>query len=210
MIRALAPALKKAKTGTSAEGKPERQTPVEVAGRQAAFTVPAQSVTSFLVKGVSGVAKDAALLQKGHFCQLTGVQSGKALAVADDGTKLVIKAAGTDAPATEQQWRPARISGDTGNRQRYVFTNPAEGKRLAVRDSVPVLEGDSGRRDKATQWIMSTTGDGTWTLVSAATGGLLEVGGQATADGSAVTMWTPNSRSNQRWKISDVTDPTGS
>jgi hypothetical protein len=52
---------------------------------------------------------------------------------------------------------------------------------------------------------MSTTGDGTWTLVNAAAGRLLEVGGQATADGSAVTIWTPNSGSNQRWTVSDVT-----
>jgi hypothetical protein len=196
---------------TSAEGKLERQAPVGITGRQATFTVPAQSVTSFLVKGVSGVAEDASSLQKGHTYQLTGVQSGKALTVADDGTRLVIKAknAETDTAGPGQQWQPRRIGGGTGNRQRYVFTNPAEGKRLAVRDGAPVLEADHGKRDKATQWIASTTGDGTWTLVNAGTGGLLEVGGQATADGSAVTMWPPNSGSNQRWKVSEVTDRSG-
>jgi O-glycosyl hydrolase len=195
---------------TSTEGKLAPQSPVAVTGRQATFTVPAQSVTSFVVKGVSGVAKDAALLRKGHTYGLTGVQSGKALTVADDGTKLVIKTAATDPAGTGQQWQLRQISGHTGNRLRYVFTNPAQDKRLAVRDGAPVLEADSGGRDKATQWIMSTTGDGTWTLVNAATGGLLEVGGQATADGSAVTMWTPNSGSNQRWRITDVTAGTGS
>ncbi|MET7916404.1 RICIN domain-containing protein [Streptomyces avermitilis] len=195
---------------TSAAGKLERRAPVEVTGSRAAVTVPAQSVTSFLVKGVSGVAKDAALLRKGHTYQLTGVQSGKALTVADNGTQLVIRTEGTDAAGTGQQWRLRQLSGDTGNRRRYVFTNPAEGKRLAVRDGAPVLEADRGHRDKATQWIMSTIGDGTWTLVNAATGRLLEVGGQATADGAAVTTWTPNSGSNQRWKITDVTDRNGS
>ncbi|MFF0133856.1 RICIN domain-containing protein [Streptomyces mirabilis] len=196
---------------TSADGKLARQTPVPVTDRQATFTVPAQSVTSFVVKGVSGVAKDAALLKKGHTYSLTGVQSGKALTVADDGGKLVIKTASTDAATvTGQRWQLRQISGQTGNRQRYVFTNPVEGKRLAVRDGAPVLEADTGPRDTATQWIMSTTGDGTWTLVNAATGRLLEVGGQATADGSAVTIWTPNSGSNQRWTVSDVTTGTGS
>jgi O-glycosyl hydrolase len=196
---------------TSADGKLARQTPVAVTGRQATFTVPAQSVTSFVVKGVSGVAKDAALLKKGHTYSLAGVQSGKALTVADDGSKLVIKTASTDAATvTGQRWQLRQISGHTGNRQRYVFTNPVEGKRLAVRDGAPVLEADTGPRDAATQWIMSTTGDGTWTLVNAATGRLLEVGGQATADGSAVTIWTPNSGSNQRWTVSDVTDGAGS
>lgn len=187
---------------TSADGKLERQDAIKVTDKKATFAAPAQSVTTFLVKGVSGVAKDAAELRKGHTYELTGVQSGKALTVADGGTKLVIKTA--DADARGQQWRLRQISGDTGNRQRYVFTNPVEGKRLAVRDGAPVAEPDRGKRDKATQWIMSTTGDGTWTLVNAATGRLLEVGGQATHDGAAVTTYTPNSGANQRWKVSDV------
>ncbi|MFI0816236.1 RICIN domain-containing protein [Streptomyces sp. NPDC021098] len=187
---------------TSADGKLERQDAIEVTDRKATFTAPAQSVTTFLVKGVSGVAEDAAQLRKGHTYQLTGVQSGKALTVADDGTKLVIK--GTDTATPGQRWQLRQISGDTGNRQRYVFTNPVEGKRLAVRDGAPVLEPDHGKRDKATQWIMSTTGDGTWTLVNTATGRLLEVGGQATQDGAAVTTYTPNSGANQRWKVSDL------
>ncbi|MEV2194588.1 glycoside hydrolase [Streptomyces phaeochromogenes] len=189
---------------TSADGKLERHRAVKVSDRKATFTVPAQSVTSFVVKGVSGVAKDAAELRKGHTYELTGVQSGKALTVADNGTSLVIKTSAGDAAG--QEWKLRQISGDTGNRQRYVFTNPVEGKRLAVRDGAPVLEADSGPRDKATQWIMSTTGDGTWTLVNAATGRLLEVGGQATNDGAAVTLWTPNSGANQRWRVTDVTD----
>lgn len=77
-------------------------------------------------------------------------------------------------------------------------------KRLAVRDGVPEVEPDTGPRGKAARWIMSTTGDGTWTLVNAATGRLLEVGGQSTHDGAAVTTWTPNSGANQRWRVTDV------
>jgi O-glycosyl hydrolase len=193
---------------TSVDGKLERQKPVRFSDREVTFTVPAESVTSFIVKGVSGVAKDAALLQKGHTYDLTGVESGKALTVADNGTGLVIRT--VDAADAGQQWQLRQIRGDTGNRKRYVFTNPAEGKRLTVRDGVPVLEADTGPCSNATQWIMSTTGDGTWTLVNAATGRLLEVGGRATHDGAAVTLWTPNSGSNQRWKVSDVSAQTGS
>ncbi|WP_328498458.1 RICIN domain-containing protein [Streptomyces sp. NBC_00414] len=190
---------------TSADGKLDRHRAVEVSDRRATFTVPAQSVTSFVVKGVSGVAKDAAELRKGHTYELTGVQSGKALTVADNGTGLVIRSATADAPG--QRWKLRQISGDTGNRQRYVFGNPVEGKRLAVRDGAPVLEADTGPRDRATQWIMSSTGDGTWTLVNAATGRLLEVGGQATNEGAAVTLWTPNSGANQRWKVTEAPNP---
>ncbi|KAA0929073.1 RICIN domain-containing protein [Streptomyces apricus] len=195
---------------TSADGKLDRRGAVRVSGSRATFTVPAQSVTSFLVKGVSGVAKDAAELRKGHTYELTGVQSGKALTVADDGEGLVIRSA-TDAAGTAagQRWRLRQVSGDTGNRQRYVFDNPAQGKRLAVRDGAPVLEAGTGPRDRAAQWIMSSTGDGTWTLVNAATGRLLEVGGQATHEGASVTLWTPNSGANQRWKVTEVSGRAG-
>ncbi|MFI9173678.1 RICIN domain-containing protein [Streptomyces lincolnensis] len=187
---------------TSADGKLARQAPIKVVDRKATFTVPAQSVTTFAVKGVSGVAKDAPLLRKGHDYTLTGVQSGKAVTVAANGTNLVI---GTGNGSTAQQWQLTGRYGETGNRQRYEFSNPAEGKRLAVRDGVPVIETDTGERDAAAEWILSTTGDGTWTLVNAATGRLLEVGGQATGEGAAVTTWQPNSGANQRWTITDVT-----
>ncbi|WP_413755579.1 RICIN domain-containing protein [Streptomyces sp. MMBL 11-3] len=195
---------------TSADGKLDRRGAIRVSDSRAAFTVPAQSVTSFLVKDVSGVAKDAAELRRGHTYELTGVQSGKALTVADDGEGLVIRSA-TDAAgaAAGQRWRLRQVSGDTGNRQRYVFDNPAQGKRLAVRDGAPVLEAGTGPRDRAAQWIMSSTGDGTWTLVNAATGRLLEVGGQATHEGASVTLWTPNSGANQRWKVTEVSGRAG-
>ncbi|MGW2615738.1 RICIN domain-containing protein [Streptomyces sp. NPDC001500] len=189
-------------TVTSADGKLQQQAPVKVVDGKATYTVPAQSVTSFAVKGVSGVAKNAGLFSKGHSYTLTGVQSGKAVTVAANGTSLVI---GSANGSTAQQWRLDARHGDKGARQRYVLANPAEGKRLAVRNDVPVVEPDTGERDPATEWIMSTTGDGTWTLVNAATGRLLEVGGQATNEGAAVTTWQANSGSNQRWRVTDVT-----
>ncbi|WP_405608385.1 RICIN domain-containing protein [Streptomyces sp. NBC_00076] len=190
-------------TVTSADGKLQRQAPVKVVDGRATYTVPAQSVTSFAVKGVSGVAKDAGLFTKGHSYTLTGVQSGKAVTVAANGTSLVIGSAnGTVA----QEWQLDARHGKTGSRQRYVLANPAEDKVLAVRDGVPVVEPDTDERDPATEWIMSTTGDNTWTLVNAGTGRVLEVGGQATNEGAAVTTWQPNSGANQRWTVTDVTD----
>ncbi|AZQ39325.1 ricin-type beta-trefoil lectin domain protein [Streptomyces cyaneochromogenes] len=194
---------------TSADGKLERQKPVRVTGKQATITVPAQSVTSFLVKGVSGVAKDAAELQKGHTYRLTGVQSGKDLTIADNGNGLVIKSAGATDPSG-QQWRLEETSRGNDNRKRYVFAEATQDKRLAVRDGKLVAEPDEDSRDAAAQWIMSTTGDGTWTLVNAATGQLPDVGGQSTNEGAAVGVWQPNSGANQRWKVTEVASASAS
>ncbi|MFE1944091.1 glycoside hydrolase [Streptomyces massasporeus] len=187
---------------TSADGKLEKHKPVRVTGKQATLTVPAQSVTSFLVKGVSGVAKDAAELRKGHTYRLTGVQSGKDLTIAGNGTGLVIKTPNTTDPSG-QQWRVEQIRGED-NRKRYVLTETGADKRLAIRDGALVAEPDEGRRDDAARWIASSTGDGSWTFVNAATGQLPDVGGQSTNDGASVGVWQPNSGSNQRWKVTEV------
>ncbi|MFE1338883.1 RICIN domain-containing protein [Streptomyces sp. NPDC058733] len=187
---------------TSADGKLAVRDAVKVEGGRATVTVPAQSVTSFVVNGVSGVAQDAPLLRTGHTYTLTGVQSGKAVTVAGNGTGLVI---GTPSGSTAQQWRLSQVGPGRGSEARYVLTSAVDGKRLAARDDVPVAEPDTGRRDAAAEWIASTTGDGTWTLINAASGRLLEVGGQATGEGAAVTTWPPNSGANQRWTVRDVT-----
>ncbi|MCP3770276.1 RICIN domain-containing protein [Streptomyces sp. MAR25Y5] len=189
---------------TSADGKLERHRAIGAGDRTATFTVPAQSVTSFVVKGVSGVAADAPPLRKGHTYTLTGVQSGRAVTVGDDGRGLVI---GTGDGSAAQRWRLSAVRPGNGVRQRYEFTCTQDGerRRLTVRDGVPVAVPGTGGRDRAAEWIVSGTGDGTWTLINAATGRLLEVGGQATHEGAAVTTWEPNSGANQRWAVTDVT-----
>ncbi|MFB7915811.1 hypothetical protein [Streptomyces sp. NPDC056061] len=65
-----------------------KQAPVKVVDGKAAFTVPAQSVTSFAIKGVCGVAKNASLLGTGKSYTMTGVQSGRTVTVCANGTNL--------------------------------------------------------------------------------------------------------------------------
>ncbi|MEV0220970.1 glycoside hydrolase [Streptomyces sp. NPDC050704] len=190
---------------TSADGALVRGTPVRVSDRSATLSVPAKSVTTFLVEGVSGVAKDAALVRPDHVYRLQGAQSGKSLAPSDDGSSVVIRT--TDPGAAEQLWSVEQLTRGTDNRERYTVTNATTGKRLAVRDNQAVLETPegSGAKDAATQWIMSTTGDNTWTFVNAATGRLIDVTGQSSTDGAKVSTYTPTSAANQRWAVTDET-----
>ncbi|WP_369166857.1 glycoside hydrolase [Streptomyces sp. R28] len=189
---------------TSSDGALVRGTTVRVTGRSATLTVPAKSVTTFLVEGVGGVARDAALVQPGHVYRLQGAQSGKSLAPSDDGNGVVIRT--TDADSAEQLWSVRQLTRGTDNRERYALTSAKTGKRLAVRDNQAVLEEpEGGRVPEAAQWIMSTTGDGTWTFVNAATGRLADVAGQSTTDGAKVSTYTPTSAANQRWEVTDET-----
>ncbi|WP_460073198.1 glycoside hydrolase [Streptomyces sp. YKOK-I1] len=189
---------------TSAQGALVRGAPVAVTGRSATLTVPARSVTTFLVSGVGGVAEDAALVRKGHVYRLQGTQSGRSLTPSDDGDAPVIRT--NDPAAARQLWSVAKVTRGVGNRERYTVASAATGRRLAVRDGRAVLEEPAdGTPDTAAQWILSTTGDGTWTLVNAATGRLLDVTGQSTADGAPVSAYTPTSAANQRWTVTDET-----
>lgn len=177
---------------TSATGALVHGKPVRVSGKSATVTVPAKSVTTFLVDGVSGVARDAALIQHGHVYRLQ--QGGRSLAPSDDESRAIART--TDATNARQLWSVRELGHGNGNRQRYEIVNAVTGTRLAARGEVVALQAN---REPATQWIMSTTGDGTWTFVNAATGMLID------AAGETVSAKPPTSGASQRWTPIDET-----
>lgn len=185
---------------TSASGALVKGAPVKVTGRSATLTVPAKSVTTFLVDGVTGVSPDAALVQPGQVQRLQGIASGKSLAPNDDASGVVIRTTNTEDKA--QQWKLRKLTRGDSNRERYSIVNVANGKELAVNGNDAVLRRPSaGMPDRSAQWILSTSGDGSWTFVNAATGRLIDVSGQSTVDGAKVSTYTPTSGANQRWAV---------
>jgi O-glycosyl hydrolase len=185
---------------TSAAGKLKRGSAIKVGNRKATVTVPAQSVTTFLITGVSAVAENAAHLQAGHTYRLEGVASGRSLAPAASGTSIAIRT--NDPAATNQLWKLNPVGDAGGNRARYTLTNAGTGQQLAIRSGNVVLEA-AGAVDEAAQWVVSTTGDGTYTFINVGNRRLLDVNGAAVTDGSAVGSWLPSSGGNQRWAVRD-------
>jgi O-glycosyl hydrolase len=186
---------------TSAAGKLVRGTPVRVEGRSATLTVPGESVTTLLVSGVSGVAAGADHIRAGHPYRLQGVQSGLSLAPSADGASVVLRT--TDATRPEQLWHVRELGRGHGNRDRYALVNAGTGQRLAVRGTATVLEAATTSPDDGARWILSTTGDGTYTFVNVAARRVLDVSGGAGADGSPVSIWQPSGGANQRWSVLD-------
>lgn len=173
--------------------------PVAIEGTSAVVTAPAESVTTFVVSGVSGIAEDAAAIQDGHVYRLQGVQSGKSIETA--GSSAVIST--SDTSDTKQLFRFTSLGEDNTNQERYSITTLNGAFQLADQGGaaavVPV-----GTNPRA-EWIASTTGDGTYTFVNAETDLLLEVGGSSSAEGAPVTLYLANSGSNQRWTLLDET-----
>jgi Ricin-type beta-trefoil lectin domain-like/F5/8 type C domain/Bacterial Ig-like domain (group 4) len=179
---------------TNAAGALVRGKSVRVSGESATLTAPAKSVTTFLVDGVAGVSGDAALVQPDHVYRLNSATGGKSITPSADWTKAVLGA--TDATSARQLWRIRKLGLGNGNRERYEIVNAVTGTRLAASGEAVVLQ---SAKDTAAQWIMSTTGDGSWTFVNVATGTLID------ATGETVSAKTPTSGASQRWTPVDET-----
>ncbi len=191
---------------TSNEGRLMKESSTLISGQNISLTIPPKSVSTIVMKGVYGVARHAPLVQPGHHYRIQGVASGLSLAPNSDNTGVVIRHPDTTQPT--QIWRLHKLSHGFSNKERYIIENEDTATYLMVQDHEAVLReksSESGEIDAAGQWILSTTGDDSWTLVNVASGRLLDVYGQATRDGSRVSTWIANSGDNQRWNIVDET-----
>ncbi len=169
---------------------------VKVKDRKATLSVPARSVTTFEVTGVSGVNRSGAL---GGDLRLTGAQSGKSLA--PSGTTLIQRT--TDVNARNQVWRVERRTGGYGNDVQFSVTNAETGQRIAaVNGDAALTKSDS----PAARWVLSSTGDGSWTFVNVATGALLDVNGESREDGAKIGLYHATSGANQRWTAVPVSN----
>ncbi|WIV61738.1 RICIN domain-containing protein [Amycolatopsis nalaikhensis] len=179
---------------TDVTGALKRGKPVRVAAGKASLRVPARSVTTFVVDGVSSTAAGTGL-GTGKPVTFTGVQSGKSLS-AENGT-LVQRT--TDASAAAQRWTLTDRTGRYGSRDRFTIASAATGQVLGTSGGAVTLA-PPGTTGAAAEWTLSTTGDGTWTFVNAATGQLLDVIGESRADGAPIGLYRPTNGPNQRWQ----------
>ena len=142
-----------------------------VKGGTASATLPARSITTYVLD------------QKGHGTSavtgaLQGRQSGKCLTANASGAAITSCTGGA-----EQVWSydaKGRLKGVNG-----YLTAGSSGLTTSPETS----------RDGSQQWLLNSNGQ----VVSEASGTCLDVGGQATADGSKVGLWTCNGGTNQAW-----------
>ena len=142
-----------------------------VKGGTASATLPARSITTYVLD------------QKGHGTSaVTGALQGK-----QSGKCLTANASG------------AAINSCTGGSEQ-VWSYDAKGRLKGVNGYLTA--GSSGlttspeaTRDGSRQWLLNSNGQ----VVSEASGTCLDVGGQATAEGSKVGLWTCNGGTNQAW-----------
>lgn len=191
---------------------------IDKAAKTATVTVPARSIASIQLKGVTGVAEDAGV-QSGHTYQLVGTQSGKNLSATASGDSAlsIADAADTLADAKKQAWTFTQIdqSGtDRPDLKAYVVTN-GEGKVLVSKDGTNALSDETieqAKSDPAAKWILNTSDGSTYQLLNADAKKNLDVSGSSTKTGTKVGLdYSPTGETpaaNQTWTLRAGT-PTG-
>ncbi|MBT2518293.1 RICIN domain-containing protein [Streptomyces sp. ISL-90] len=181
---------------------------IDRAARTATLTVPAKSVTTFVIDGVSGVAADAPALVDGHRYQLVGAQSGKAFTAGGSTTATSITGLTTDAAkAPKQVWTVHEVAAGEREATRRVVLEASDGRVLGATSAGTDLRQvapDAAALEPATRWIVNTTDGRRYTLVNEKLALSLDVNGQSTAEGAGVGVYGSNGGSNQSWAPLDL------
>ncbi|MGW2306181.1 RICIN domain-containing protein, partial [Streptomyces sp. NPDC001809] len=181
----------------------QRESDLAPAGRTLTTTVGAGSVTTFVLPAATGVNVSDATAPTGAARQLLNDHSGKALAVERSKGRSTLVQRDSRPGTTGQQWRFTKLTpADWSSTAAYRITSVVDGKALAARgDALTLVAPGTSAEQK---WMLSTTGDGHHTLVNAAGGTLLDVGGQSTSDGAPVGVYRPTTGANQSWTFRSV------
>lgn len=193
----------------SNQKQPEGSVVIDAAAKTATVTVPARSIASIQLTGVTGVA-DGVAVEDGGAYQLVGQSSNRPLAAIEVGgaaTSLQDAATTTD-EARSQTWI-LHDAGAPANRptlHRYVLTTP-DGKVLTASGGNTVLSDmdvETAKTTDAAIWILNTENGETYSLVNVEAQQALDCNGQATAAGTKVGLWESGGGAHQAWYIRSV------
>ncbi|MCM3659509.1 RICIN domain-containing protein [Georgenia satyanarayanai] len=186
--------------------------PQAVSGDAVTVEVPAESLTTVVIDGVSGVADDAAPVTDGGTYQLVGVQSGKPLSVGETHATVIRSSATTPEKVADQLWTVHEAPSDVRSDVRPYVLTTADGRVLGATAAGTDLRDISVEEAQTTsqaRWMLTTEDGRTWSLVNEALSQAMEVNGQSTADDAQVGTWSSGGGAHQRWTVRD-TAATGS
>ncbi len=185
---------------TSASENLQQLSAIGIAQSAFSTTLPAQSITTFVIPNVTYSGATA-----GNYYKLVNVHSGKLLDVSGGSTTdggAIIQ--WTDNGGTNQQWALTPSTGGS-----YRLFNRNSGKDL---DVAAASTSDGGAVDQWTdngganqQWNLVLVSGTTYKLVNVHSGKVLDVAGASTSDGGAVDQWTDNGGTNQQWNLVPTT-----
>lgn len=173
----------------------------------ATVTVPAKSITTFVIEGVSGVAADAHPLGDGGEFSILNGESGLVLSAAATGA-TVTTLAGEAADA--QRWTVERLTEGNSHNERVVL-RASDGRVLAPNAAgTALVDGSDAAENVSKQWMLTTTNGKTYSFVSADPLSARALTASGTTSGAAVGVARSDSptRANplatQAWTLAAV------
>lgn len=193
----------------SNQEQPEGSVVIDAAAKTATVTVPARSIASIQLTGVTGVA-DGVAVEDGGAYQLVGQSSNRPLAAVEvDGAATSLQDVATTTDEARSQTWILHDAGAPANRpmlHRYVLTTP-DGKVLTASGGNTVLSDmdvETAKTTDAAIWILNTENGETYSLVNVEAQQALDCNGQATAAGTKVGLWESGGGAHQAWYIRSV------
>lgn len=178
--------------------------------------VPANSVTTIVVTGVSGISADATQIASGAQYQLIGKQSGKALNVDANGTATIQNTASAADKKKTQTFTLTEVTDDVFKTRpadrAYVITN-ADGKVVTVSGGDPLSDGsgtialsdtltaETAKNDPAAVWILNSKDGKHFSFLNKKSVKTLDVNGGGTAAGTSVIAWRSTEGDGQAWQL---------
>lgn len=182
---------------------------VDAATKSVTVDVPAKSVTTIVVSGVSGVSDDATQIADGSQHPIMNNNGTKALTVADDGTLSVQNR--SDDAADQQTFTFTQVQASTERpSDRAYIISTKDGKVLTASGDSPASDGtakvvlsdsltvDAAKSDPSAIWILNS-GDGTrFAFLNKQTVKTLDV------DSGTVVAKRSTESDSQAWRVQDA------
>lgn len=179
---------------------------VDAEAKTATLTVPARSIASIQLTGVTGVADEAGI-EDGQTYQIVGQSSNRPLTAegVDDSALSLQDAATTASEASKQMWVLHEVEAPESRPmlRRYVITDTA-GKVLVASDGTNKLvemDLDAAKADNSAIWMLNTENGETYSFVNVQDKKALDCNGQSTAAGTKVGLWESGGGAHQAWYI---------
>lgn len=181
--------------------------PIDPASKTATLTVPAKSVTTFVVSGATGVAADAHPLGEGGQFSLQSLDGSLSLTATAEGAVLTPVG---DEPTESQQWTVHRLTAGNTNNERFVLMN-FEGDVLAAEgESVTTVDTslDAASANPALQWILTTTDGVSHELVSANPDNPVALTAATAEEGATARAAVSTGAAEQNWLFTSLDGDT--
>ncbi|MEH7051152.1 glycoside hydrolase [Bacillus pseudomycoides] len=183
---------------TSAVDNVQKKEEIKISDKTLSTVVQPQSITTFVISGVSGVNKNNIFLNTHDKYTISSVNSGKVLDKGLDGKSIVQKT--YDRDKESQQWSIQKVTNGYSTKEYYKIVDTASGNVLGVENGSAVVQKDDESAVNQ-KWMLSTYGNQEYTFINAQSENLLDVSGESKEEDAPVGVWKPNAGSNQVWKV---------